>query len=184
MVAVVQLVEHQVVILDVAGSSPVSHPMRPGSSLPGLLSLDTTSSPFRPRGRSHRVDVTAPQAPASPRPSAPRPLGADQPWADKIIRNTLHHDIFRESSATRASNSRAPMVPGSRARRPRGLPHVVRQAPSSGLRRSRCRPSTAPTECSSHPGRRYPATGSRRCSRSPRCRHAWCSRRTTARCWY
>jgi hypothetical protein len=26
MVAVVQLVEHQVVILDVAGSSPVSHP--------------------------------------------------------------------------------------------------------------------------------------------------------------
>jgi hypothetical protein len=28
MVAVVQLVEHQVVILDVAGSSPVSHPNR------------------------------------------------------------------------------------------------------------------------------------------------------------
>ena len=27
MVAVVQLVEHQVVILGVAGSSPVSHPM-------------------------------------------------------------------------------------------------------------------------------------------------------------
>ena len=28
MVAVVQLVEHQIVILDVAGSSPVSHPTR------------------------------------------------------------------------------------------------------------------------------------------------------------
>lgn len=30
MVAVVQLVEHQIVILDVAGSSPVSHPTRVG----------------------------------------------------------------------------------------------------------------------------------------------------------
>jgi hypothetical protein len=39
MVAVVQLVEHQVVILDVAGSSPVSHPdmtQSPGKS-PGLF---------------------------------------------------------------------------------------------------------------------------------------------------
>ncbi len=32
MVAVVQLVEHQVVILAVAGSSPVSHPMRKTAS--------------------------------------------------------------------------------------------------------------------------------------------------------
>ena len=45
MVAVVQLVEHQVVILGVAGSSPVSHPywMRSGSLLngrgPGLIFL-------------------------------------------------------------------------------------------------------------------------------------------------
>ncbi len=41
MVAVVQLVEHQVVILGVAGSSPVSHPNEP----PELLQ--------QPRGLTH-----------------------------------------------------------------------------------------------------------------------------------
>ena len=37
MVAVVQLVEHQVVILAVAGSSPVSHPQVGGHFLPSHL---------------------------------------------------------------------------------------------------------------------------------------------------
>ncbi len=35
MVAVVQLVEHQVVILGVAGSSPVSHPTQDAPGVPG-----------------------------------------------------------------------------------------------------------------------------------------------------
>ena len=40
MVAVVQLVEHQVVILGVAGSSPVSHPKCPSLAL-GLFQFST-----------------------------------------------------------------------------------------------------------------------------------------------
>ena len=51
MVAVVQLVEHQVVILDVAGSSPVSHPT--GGQLPTLALL---LSPNRSRRRRIRGD--------------------------------------------------------------------------------------------------------------------------------
>ena len=43
MVVVVQLVEHQVVILVVAGSSPVSHPNLPSPVL-GIFYISTTLS--------------------------------------------------------------------------------------------------------------------------------------------
>jgi hypothetical protein len=60
MVAVVQLVEHQVVILAVAGSSPVSHPAgREASSPPGIFSLARLQShcnPRRSRTRNRRAD--------------------------------------------------------------------------------------------------------------------------------
>ena len=46
MVAVVQLVEHQVVILVVAGSSPVSHPNVPSLAL-GIFYISTTISSER-----------------------------------------------------------------------------------------------------------------------------------------
>lgn len=46
MVAVVQLVEHQVVILVVAGSSPVSHPKLPSPAL-GIFYISTTISSER-----------------------------------------------------------------------------------------------------------------------------------------
>ena len=46
MVTVVQLVEHQVVILAVAGSSPVGHPeQKARSSGPGLLPFSETRYP-------------------------------------------------------------------------------------------------------------------------------------------
>ncbi len=57
MVAVVQLVEHQVVILAVAGSSPVSHPDAQGPDLLvwALLSFTETTALSVPAPR--RVDA-------------------------------------------------------------------------------------------------------------------------------
>lgn len=49
MVAVVQLVEHLVVVQDVAGSSPVSHPEIPGAMRSGVF-LTPVRLPRRGRG--------------------------------------------------------------------------------------------------------------------------------------
>src|SRR4051794_20710027 len=63
MVAVVQLVEHQVVILDVAGSSPVSHPTKLATSDVGVArfpllprNVPVAKSVGARQGRSHGVD--------------------------------------------------------------------------------------------------------------------------------
>lgn len=58
MVAVVQLVEHQVVILGVAGSSPVSHPKCPSLAL-GLFQFSTCmlASSSSERGLSDKMCV-------------------------------------------------------------------------------------------------------------------------------
>jgi hypothetical protein len=66
MVAVVQLVEHQVVILDVAGSSPVSHPdtTRSLGKSPGLFVI-VGASPKRQQLLTARETVLAVEKPTS-----------------------------------------------------------------------------------------------------------------------
>ena len=59
MVGVVQLVEHQVVILGVAGSSPVTHPIEAREPVsarrPAFLSFEASSSSYDP-GLPERVE--------------------------------------------------------------------------------------------------------------------------------
>ena len=74
MVAVVQLVEHQVVILVVAGSSPVSHPKLPSPAL-GIFYISTTISSERLKGQNvwdlRRVVVRDILCGIYPRPAQP-----------------------------------------------------------------------------------------------------------------
>lgn len=67
MVAVVQLVEHQVVILGVAGSSPVSHPHERGSDIFVNVRVSFFLSAF----------------PTVPWPASSRPLNCRRVWQDR-----------------------------------------------------------------------------------------------------
>ena len=96
MVAVVQLVEHQIVILDVAGSSPVSHPDEQGPDrsvralplFPDRRSATTDTPPARAADHQRLRDSSA--QPTSPSrdtvvPSSSTPLPVQTPNACHVL---------------------------------------------------------------------------------------------------
>ena len=167
MVAVVQLVEHQVVILDVAGSSPVSHPTGERTFGPPsgrrTLPIYLLHQPLI--GAVYSIDVIR-SLPSSPCVVAGVLLCT---WAVVVMAAIA---VWRVSSVVPglfvapwygAGNATMSRSESRSSTSPCGGSSSPRTRWGHGIRRWRCPLSIVPTGCSSRPGPRCPTASTPRC---------------------
>jgi hypothetical protein len=180
MVGVVQLVERQVVILNVAGSSPVTHPNREHrSTCTFVVGAVFVSGPmeqlFREEGINRTgMDQLCAVAQVSKRTAYQHFGGKDELIAEYPGRGYPHMVLATTSMIAGLTADAGALCALSAGRCGR---------PRTRITPWRCRRATAPTVCSSHRALRFPTAAGPRCGQLARCRRAWCGRRTIAHCW-